>query len=152
MESHGNFEGLEKEIAGSKRPLEEIIILASILEREAGDKSQMRQVAGVLENRLSIKMPLQVDATLQYIKGYSQVEKNWWATPLAADKNLKSAYNTYLNPGLPPGPIANPGVAAIEAALDPAKSDYLFYLHDQGVIYLAKTLSEHNANVNKYLR
>lgn len=144
--------GLEKSIAAATRPLPEIIVLASILEREAGNKTQMRQVAGVLENRLKIKMPLQVDATLQYIKGYSQSEKNWWATPLAVDKQLKSPYNTYLNPGLPPWPISNPGVAAIEAALNPLESDYLFYLHDQGKIYLARTLSEHNANVAKYLR
>lgn len=145
-------QGLEKLIATATRPLPEIIILASILEREAGDKTQMSQVAGVLENRLKIKMPLQVDATLQYIKGYSQIEKNWWATPLAVDKQLKSPYNTYLNPGLPPSPISNPGVAAIEAALNPTESNFLFYLHDQGKIYLAKNLAEHNANVAKYLK
>jgi UPF0755 protein len=99
------IQGLEKSIATSAKSLDEVIILASILEREAGDKLQMRQVAGVLENRLKIKMPLQVDATLQYAKGYNQAEKTWWATPLAIDKQLNSPYNTYLYPGLPPGPL-----------------------------------------------
>lgn len=146
-------QGLSEELAASKFSLNQVLTLASIIEREAADPAQMRLVSGVLYNRLAIKMPLQVDATLQYVKGYSSAEKNWWATPLAADKTLKSPFNTYLNAGLPPAPIASPGLNAIKAALSPQDSDYLFYIHDeQGKLHLAKTLAEHNANVEKYLR
>jgi UPF0755 protein len=145
--------GLADEIEASKRPLEEVIILASILEREARGYEEMRQVAGVLENRLKIGMALQVDASLQYLKGYNQQQDDWWVPPTAADKSIESPYNTYLNPGLPPTPIANPGLDAIRAALDPAENDNLFYIHDlEGGIHYGKTLEEHNQNVNKYLR
>jgi UPF0755 protein len=144
-------QGLEAELEG--KSLQKTLILASILEREAGDPEQMRQVAGVLQNRLDNNIALQVDASLQYIKGFSASENTWWATPLAADKQLSSPFNTYAHPGLPPAPIANPGVAAVKAALDPADSDYLYYIHDnQGKLHLAKTLAEHNANVAQYLR
>lgn len=130
-----------------------ILVMASILEREAKGYQQMRQVAGVLWNRLIIGMPLQVDATLQYVKGYNKQLDDWWATPLAADKELNSAFNTYKNADLPPAPICNPGLDAIKAALDPIDSDYLFYIHDmQGQIHFAKTVEEHNQNVNNYLR
>lgn len=131
----------------------QILVMASILEREAKGYQQMRQVAGVLWNRLIIGMPLQVDASLQYIKGYNAQLDDWWSPPLAADKELKSAFNTYQNAQLPPAPICSPGLDAIKAALDPLDSDYLFYLHDsQGVIHFAKTAEQHNQNVNSYLR
>lgn len=146
-------QGLSKELAASDLTPSQVIVLASIIEREAADPEQMRLVSGVLHNRLDIKMPLQVDATLQYVKGYNQAEKTWWAAPLAADKQLKSGFNTYLNAGLPPAPISSPGLNAVKAALLPQPSEYLFYLHDdQGQLRLAKTLEEHNANVQKYLR
>lgn len=146
-------QGLSKELAASKLTQNQVLTLASIIEREAADPEQMRLVSGVLHNRLDLKMPLQVDATLQYVKGYNAAEKTWWATPLAADKTLKSPFNTYLNTGLPPSPIASPGLNAVKAALAPQNSDYLFYIHDeQGKLHLAKTLAEHNANVQKYLR
>jgi UPF0755 protein len=146
-------QGLAPQIKQSKLTLKQAVILASLIEREAADNEQMPIVAGVLSNRLNNNIALYVDASLQYIKGYSATEKTWWPTPLAADKKLVSPYNTYLNPGLPPGPIASPGVAAITAALQPTPSDYLYYIHDaQGKLHLAKTLEEHNANVQKYLR
>jgi UPF0755 protein len=146
-------QGLATELEQSDLTLKQALTFASLIEREAGDNTQMPLVAGVLNNRLKRSMPLQVDATLQYAKGYSEAEKSWWTTPLAADRQLNSPFNTYMHPGLPPAPIANPGVAAVTAALQPMPSDYLYYIHDtQGKLHLAKTLDEHNANVQKYLR
>lgn len=146
-------EALQPEIASSEHQFEDALIMASILEREATGAEEMRHVAGILWGRLAAGMPLQADATLQYIKGYSPTQKSWWVTPLAEDKQLVSSYNTYLNPTLPPGPISNPGLDAIKAALDPLETDDVYYIHDrQGEIHYARTLDEHNANVNKYLR
>src|SRR5690606_9313849 len=106
---------------------------------------------GILQNRLDLGMPLQVDATLQYIK--AKGGENWWPTPLAVDKELESPYNTYKYPGLPPGPIANPGLNALRAAAQPTQSEYLYYISDrQGNMHYAVTYDEHLANVNKYLR
>lgn len=145
-------DGLADQISASDYNFEEALVMASLLERESRGASEMAQVAGVLWNRIELGMPLQVDATLQYAKGYNSTEQSWWVTPLGADRQVNSPFNTYQNPGLPPRPIANPGVDAIKAALDPAPTDYLFYIHDrQGNIHFAKTLDEHNANVNRYL-
>jgi UPF0755 protein len=144
---------LDQEVASSKLSLKDALILASLIERESRGLEEMRQVAGVLHNRLDLGMPLQVDATLQYVKGYDATKKNWWVPPTAADKQLVSPFNTYLNPGLPPQPIANPSIDALTAALEPADNDYLFYIHDRsGQIHLAKDLDAHNENVNRYLR
>lgn len=127
------------------------LILASLVEREALGTGQMKLVASILQKRLDIGMPLQVDATLQYAKGFDG--KTWWPTPLAADREIVSPFNTYLNPGLPPTPICNPSASAFVAALSPEPTDYLFYLHaPDGKMYPAKTLEEHNANIAKYLR
>lgn len=143
--------GLADEIAASGRDLSEVLVMASLVQREARDFEQMRHVAGILWNRVDIGMALQVDATLQYVKGNSE---EWWPTPLASDKQLTSAFNTYQNPGLPPQPIANPGIDALRATLTPLSVDDLFYIHDPktGEMYYAATIDEHNANVNKYLR
>lgn len=147
------IQGLAEEIAASEYSLEDALVMASLIERESRGADEMKEVAGVLWKRIEIGMPLQVDASLQYVKGYNLREKSWWSVPLAKDKELKSPYNTYLNAGLPPGPISSPGVDAIRAALDPAVNDYLFYIHDNsGQIRLARTLEEHNANVQRYLR
>lgn len=146
-------QGLAAEFAASDKTFDQIIVMASLLEREGRGYEELRQVAGVLWKRIEIGMPLQVDATLQYAKGYNEAQQSWWATPLAADKQIASPFNTYQNPGLPPRPIANPGLDAIRAALNPAQNDYLFYIHDrQGRIHFARDLDQHNANVNRYLR
>ena len=146
-------QGLSEEIAASKQSLTENLIMASIVEREARGDEQMRQVAGILWHRIDIGMALQTDATLQYAKGYSQTEKSWWTTPTSADRSVASPFNTYLNPGLPPRPICNPGLSAIKAVLDPAATTNLFYLHDRtGEIHYAATLEEHDSNIEKYLR
>lgn len=145
--------GLEDEIATSERDFDDILIMASIVEREGRGLEQMRQVAGILWNRVDIGMAIQADATLQYMAGYNKTEKSWWAQPDIKVKSIKSPYNTYLNAGLPPRPISNPGIDAIKAALDPAESDYLFYIHDrEGKMHYAVTLDEHNENINTYLR
>ncbi|MFZ5376408.1 MAG: endolytic transglycosylase MltG [Patescibacteria group bacterium] len=144
---------LENDIAASDRDFQDVLVMASIIEREAQGYDQMRQVAGVLWKRIDIGMALQADATMQYAKGYNKVTQSWWTPPLAVDKEIDSPFNTYKNPGLPPRPICNPGAEAVKAALNPVKTDNLFYLHDsEGKIHFAKDLDGHNANVNKYLR
>ncbi len=99
-------------------------------------------------------MPLQVDATLQYALGYQPFEKSWWKKELTdEDKKIKSPYNTYINVGFPPGPIANPGLAAIRAAMYPTTTDYLYYIHDKtGAVHFARTIEDHDANIRKYLQ
>lgn len=145
--------GLASEIASSPYSLDEALVMASIVEREASGLEEMKMVAGILWNRQENGIALNADATLQYIKGYNQEKDSWWIPPMVADKKLNSPYNTYLYAGLPPAPIANPGLDAIKAALHPANTNYLYYLHDSsGQIHYAATLDEHNANVDKYIR
>ncbi len=136
----------------TKLSQEEIVTLASLIEREAITDAEKPIIAGILMNRLNAGMPLQVDATIQYAKGQNPITKKWWApVTLAEYKSVVSPYNTYLQPGLPPGPIANPGIVALQAAANPADTDYVYYLHDKnGVIRYAKTLDGHNANIEKY--
>jgi UPF0755 protein len=128
------------------------IILASLVEREARADVDRPMVASVIYNRISIGMKIDIDATLQYALGYQADEKRWWKKELTnLDKTINSPYNTYTNPGLPPGPISNPGLASIKAALNPANTDYLYYISDaNGVNHYAKTMAEHNANIQKY--
>lgn len=146
-------EGLSQEIENAPLPLDEALVLASIIERESRGAEEMRQVAGILYNRLDIGMALQTDATLQYIEGYNTTQQSWWSPPSVATKQVDSPYNTYLYPDLPPRPIANPGIDAISAVLNPAQNEYIFYIHDrQGRIHYATTLDEHNQNINRYLR
>lgn len=144
---------LEDDIAKSGKSLDEIITMASVVEREGKGYENLRYVAGILWNRIEIGMALQVDATLQYAKGYSNIYKTWWPEPTAQDKEVDSLYNTYVHPGLPPGPISNPGLDAIRATITPITSDYLYYIHDKsGVGHYAKTYEGHLDNINNYLR
>lgn len=133
---------------------DEVVTLASIVEREGKTDEDRAVIAGILLKRLAASWPLQADATLQYAAGWQPAEKTWWKKSLTeADKKIKSSYNTYLNPGLPPAPIANPGLAAIKAVIYPADTDYWYYLHDEaGRVHFAKTFEEHNANIAKYLQ
>ncbi len=120
------------------------LIIASLVEREANSTTDRPIIAGILWKRLKAGWPLQVDATVQYARG------DW--SP-ATDTRYPSIYNTYLHPGLPPTPIANPGLASINAAKNPQNSPYWFYLHTaDGSAYYAKTVEEHNSNIDKYLR
>lgn len=144
----------QQAINNSPYSLDEIVTLASIIQREAKSLEDMKIVAGILYNRLDLNMALQVDATLQYIQGSNQGADNWWPTPQAIDKQLDSPYNTYTNPGLPPGPISNPGSNALEAAIYPTPNDNLYYISDsQGEnMHFSKTYPEHLENINLYLR
>lgn len=125
-----------------------IIKIASIIQREAGGKQDMRIISGIIWNRLFQGMNLDIDATLQYAKG---TDKLWWPTVKPIDKKIDSPYNTYKNKGLPPAPISNPGDEAIKAALNPISTKALFYLHDkQGNIHTAVSYAQHVANVETY--
>ncbi|MFA5778202.1 MAG: endolytic transglycosylase MltG [Candidatus Paceibacterota bacterium] len=127
------------------------IKIASIIQREAGGKSDMALISGIIWNRIFNGMKLQVDATLQYAKGNE--EDGWWGEVNPEDKKIKSSFNTYLHEGLPPGAIANPGIAAINAAYNPQKTSCLFYLHDKKRrIHCAKTYEEHKKNIEIYLK
>lgn len=146
-------QGLAKEIESSPYSFEDVLVMASLVQREAKTYDQMRHVAGILWNRIEIDMALQVDATMQYAKGYDPVQKKWWAVPMAVDRQIVSPFNTYMQTGLPPRPIANPGLSAIKATLNPLDVSDLYYIHaPSGEMYYAATLEGHTANVNKYLR
>jgi UPF0755 protein len=137
---------LEDEIADFGRPLADIVIMASLLEREAQSEEDMRVIAGILWKRLAIDMPLQVDAVFGYIRGEKGYE------PTAADLSSDSPYNTYVNTGLPPAPIANPGLKALRAAITPIETDYLYYLTGRdGRMYYGRTFEEHKKNRELYL-
>ena len=130
-----------------------ILTIASLIEREAKSEGDMSIVSSVINNRLDIGMKLDIDATIQYALGYQEGEKRWWKRELTIDDiKLNSPYNTYRNAGLPPTPIGNPGLTAIRAALNPANTDYLYYVSDnKGKIHPATTIQEHNTNIKKYL-
>lgn len=131
-----------------KVPLEEALTVASLLEREASDFENMREISGVIWNRLFTNMPLQLDATLQYVKGSKAGQKEWWPIPKPADKYLKSPFNTYANKGLPPTPIGSPSAAAVLAALNPLPTECVFYFHDKNHKYhCSNTYEEHVAKL-----
>lgn len=136
----------------SRLSRQEIVTLASMVEREAKHDSDRPLVASVILNRYRIGMKLDIDATIQYALGYQKDEKDWWKKELTFDDlALNSAYNTYKVAGLPPTPISNPGHAALAAVINPAKTEYLFYLADkEGNNHYAKTNEEHEANKRKY--
>ena len=127
------------------------ITLASIVEREAVVPDERPTIAGVYHNRLRDGWPLSDCPTVQYALGYQPEEGDWWKSQLYfSDLEISSPYNTYRNQGLPPAPIANPGLAAIQAAAQPAETDYYFFMVDcsagDGSHLFAKTESEHLAN------
>lgn len=134
-------------------PLDTALTLASIIQRETGDREEMRVISGILWNRIFDGMRLQVDATLQYAKANARTGsvKNWWPIVYPRDKFIESPYNTYQNKGLPPAPIANPSVAAIIAALNPKKTDCFFYFHDRnGGFHCSKDYEGHVALLKKH--
>lgn len=133
--------------------LKDLVVIASLVEREAALDEDRPLVAGVILNRLKLGMKLDIDATVQYALGYQQQEKSWWKKELTLeDINIKSLFNTYNNPGLPPTPIANPGLAALQAVYNTPETDYLYYISDNtGKIHLAPDIEGHNINISKYL-
>jgi UPF0755 protein len=129
------------------RTIPEVVTIASLVEREAKADDERALMAGVYYNRLQRGMPLEVDATIEYIfpEHHALITKR--------DLAIDSPYNTYLRTGLPPTPIANPGKASLDAAFDPRASDYLYYVYKgDGHHAFARTLAEHNANVERYLK
>ncbi|MCI0477933.1 MAG: endolytic transglycosylase MltG [Anaerolineales bacterium] len=133
--------------------LQEAITLASIVERETVKPEEAPLIASVYLNRIKAKTYLNADPTVQYAIGFVPETKQWWKTPvtLAEYQKVDSPYNTYLNPGLPPGPIAAPSMNSIQAVLEPAQTDYFYFLAtgDGGHVF-ARTLEEQNANLSKY--
>lgn len=123
----------------------EVIVLASLIEREVQLAKERPMVARVFLNRLKIEMPLQSCATIQYILGYAKEELT------IADTQLPSPYNSYLNAGMPPGPVANPGLSSIQAALNPAEGDWLYFVVDgkTGGHRFSRTLAEHEAAIQR---
>ncbi len=128
-----------------------VLKIASIIQREAAGANDAKLISGIIWNRLLKGMKLDMDSTVQYARG--NTGDGWWAPITTADKQLDSPYNTYKYSGLPPHPIDNPGVIAIDAAINPQKTDCLYYLHDHsGQIHCAVDYQQHLKNVQTYLR
>ncbi len=137
--------------------IHEAVTLASIVEREAQVPEERALIAGVFHNRLQAGMHLNADPTVQYALGYQEDAGQWWKRPLyLEDLEVDSPYNTYTHVGLPPGPICNPGLAALQAVVEPAETDYFYFVANDvagdGSHVFAKTLEEQNANIEKYRR
>ena len=129
---------------------EQIVTLASLVERETPQPQERPMVASVFYNRLKLGVPLQCDPTVQYALDLAG-KPTLKVTP--EDLRVASPYNTYLHRGLPPGPIANPGDASLRAVIDPAHTKYLYFVaNDSGGHFFSSTLEEHNRNVARYRR
>lgn len=138
---------LQKEALDSGKNWSEVIIIASLLELEGKTKEDRGMIADIIYRRLAQNMPLQLDAPFLYIMNKASLQLS------QEDLFTQSPYNTYRNKGLPPTPIASPGVESIRAALSPIKNDYLYYLSDKdGVIHYAKDFAEHRKNKLQYLK
>ncbi|EGW40356.1 aminodeoxychorismate lyase family protein [Desulfosporosinus sp. OT] len=136
---------VQKQLVSKKLSISDWVTLGSLIEKEAVKATDRPLIASVLMNRLKINQPLQVDATIQFILGTPK--------PKLYNKDLQipSPYNTYLHQGLPPGPIANPGDASLQAALHPAQTDFLYYVAKKdGYHAFAKTYAEHLRNIKLY--
>ena len=147
-------------LANAGMTKEQVVTLASIVERETNTDIDRPIVAGILINRWKTGMKLDADATTQYatatsrfVSGADPTTIKWWPSDLTlADLNSDSAYNTRKDVGLPPYPICNPSLSSIQAVLNAQKTGYLYYLTDnKGIMHYAKTLEEHNKNISLYL-
>ena len=132
---------MEAQAANRGRTMDEIIIIASLIEKEAGSNEERGKIASVIYNRLNAGMPLQIDATINYITGKNEISDG--------DLEIEDAYNTYVNRGLPPGPISNPGLESIKAALNPENTGYYYYALDTATMThkFSRTYAEHEAFV-----
>lgn len=130
----------------------QVVIIASMVEREAKREKDRPLVASVILNRLNIGMKLDIDATIQYALGYQPEQKRWWKKDLTAENlKLNSPYNTYKTAGLPKTPISNPGLASLNAVINPAKTNYFFYMTDsKGINHYAETINQQNENIRKF--
>ena len=138
---------LKKEIQRQGKTISEIITMASLIEKEVSKNEDKELVSGILWKRLKNNIPLQVDATITYITGKrtTKISKE--------ETQIDSPYNTYKYLGFPPGPICNPGIDSIKAAIYPKNSEYWYYLSTpEGKTIFSKTLEEHNIAKEKYLR
>jgi len=129
--------------------LREVVTIASLIEKESYNDEERRRISGVIYNRLQRNMPLQIDATVIYAitKGEKHINRLYYK-----DYKFESPYNTYKIIGLPPGPIASPGIKSIEAALNPEKHQYLYYVFSGNGHVFSKTYEEHIKNVHKYIQ
>lgn len=142
-----HIENIDLNKSNTSKDLNEIITMASIIEGEAKEDNDRRIIADILWRRLEMGMPLQVDTVFMYIMGKpsSEITKT--------DLKIDSPYNTYINKGLPPGPISNPGIEAINSVMFPTPNKYLYYLSDkEDVMHYSVTFEEHKKNKEKYLR
>jgi UPF0755 protein len=136
---------------GLKENVHEVVTMASLIERETAVDGERRLVASVFENRLAKNMPLMTDPSVIY-----GLERGglWTGTIHGSDLKRDTPYNTYIHPGLPPGPVANPGIRSLHAAMDPARTQYLYFVaagaNPQGQSMFASTLEEHDRNVAGY--
>jgi UPF0755 protein len=138
------IDGMANDIHRSDLPLDKIVILASLIEREARRPEDRPLISAVLRNRLRQRMRLQVDASVLYALGHHKTKV------LLSDLETPSPYNTYRNVGLPPGPICNPGLSAIQAALHPAKVNYLYYVaKPDGAHIFSRTYAEHQQAIRR---
>ena len=160
------IKSLQEDIEKSAYTENELVTLASIIERETKKGDERPIVAGILFNRLEVGMVLQADATVQYAVANSKLKikqslvlqaqnsklDKWWEPLTKDDLVINSPYNTYKFSGLPLTPIANPGLSSIQAAVNPVESDYWYYIHDtNGNIHYARSLEEHNQNIKDFL-
>jgi len=147
-----NLEGkitaeMRSEIKNQGRSFYEILTMASMVEREAQAEEDMKMVADIFWRRLDMNWALQSCATVNYITGKNDPGVT------NVDRAIDSPYNTYLHPGLPAGPIGNPGLNAIKATIYPTSNDNWYFMSGKdGEMYYGRTLDEHNTNVYKYLR
>ncbi|MEJ2264525.1 MAG: endolytic transglycosylase MltG [Anaerolineales bacterium] len=141
---------LQKGFAQQDLDVYEAVTLASIVEKESIVPDEMPLIASVFINRLSAGIKLEADSTVQYAIGFNQVQKTWWTNPLSQfDLQIQSPYNTYQFPGLPPGPIANPGLSALRAVAFPAQTPYYYFraaCDGSGKHVFSKTFEEHVQN------
>lgn len=142
-----NMEANKKYITENKLSIRNIVITASLIEKEAVEDVDRPKIASVIYNRLNKNMPLQIDATILYVIGHKDKLYN-------KDLAVQSPYNTYLNSGLPPSPICNPGTKPINAAIHPANTDYLYYVLNSKTNehIFAKTYADHVKNVSLYIK
>jgi UPF0755 protein len=136
---------------GLKENVHRVVTLASLVERETAVDAERPLVASVFENRLARKMPLMTDPAVIY---GLQLERRWRGTIYQSDLKLDTPYNTYLHPGLPPGPVANPGLRSLRAAINPAQSDFLYFVaagaNPQGHSLFSSSLDQQARNVAGY--
>ena len=146
---------MREQVSALGLSIHEVVTLASIVEREAQLPEERGLISGVFYNRVQDGMYLNADPTIQYALGYQEDAGQWWKRPLyLKDLEYDSPYNTYTYPGLPPGPICNPGLASLEAATVPEDTEYYYFVANEiagdGSHVFAITLEEHRANIEQY--